>query len=426
MRKPQKKKRKIFLASCIFVLFLSMTLMSCGKDPSYGERDDEATDVEEQDSKAEADILDEEFSELKYIEKLQMIDLNGQKTSYYVYIPVGNEGCESGYVSYYDHGLFFMAFLYTDMETDSSLYAFLEESVRIELDNWNEDKSYGYENIKTSNVYKNGNDRYQIISARTKDYYGTPYEIKKIFYLDVLDEGAGIFWDLEISENEMDSETAAIVEEITECYNIDPDLLHVGGEWAAKDQERIADQQDVYEPEAGDIVLEAVEGYRYMGLATLISYSEDAECPIMLPMGRNTYVSLSSASSYMHGVSVRGNLRLISPKNFEEAIDWNVNMAFEILKENDKNRRVQKGDLITLSEYSKKASYVVFTYEKTSYYSEEYVPMVDVICFIRVNEDYFLEYKITLSEEEYDISTNIVLEELEVAYGIDLSEYYYE
>ena len=45
---------------------------------------------------------------------------------------------------------------------------------------------------------------------------------------------------------------------------------------------------------------------------------------------------------------------------------------------------------------------------------------------MKLDDDFYLQYNITLSENEYDDATNVVLEELEDAYGIDLSEYYYE
>ena len=42
-----------------------------------------------------------------------------------------------------------------------------------------------------------------------------------------------------------------------------------------------------------------------------------------------------------------------------------------------------------------------------------------------MSDDYALEYDIKLSYDEYDNSTDTVIKELETAYGIDLSEYYY-
>lgn len=72
------------------------------------------------------------------------------------------------------------------------------------------------------------------------------------------------------------------------------------------------------------------------------------------------------------------------------------------------------------------ASCAVITYEKRNIFTDEFLPKVDVLCYIKVQEEYVLRFTITLSYDEYDGSTNTLLKELEAAYGIDLSEYYNE
>ena len=47
-----------------------------------------------------------------------------------------------------------------------------------------------------------------------------------------------------------------------------------------------------------------------------------------------------------------------------------------------------------------------------------------MLCFIPVDESFYLAVTIYLSEEQYDASTNTVIRELENAYGLDLSAYY--
>ena len=283
---------------------------------------------------------------------------------------------------------------------------------------WKDSESE-YFNIQIGEIKKNGDDRYQIISAQNKDYNGITYEVKKIFYIDILDAGVGILWDLEISEFNMDSEASLIVEELAKCYGIDPNDLQVSGEYAVNDMERSTNQQDVYEPAVGDNVLEKVDGYQYMGMTTLRGrYNDEGiECPVMIPMGWRTRANDTRVSYFSHGVSISGSLCN------ESDADSLIDREFEIMK--DYYRKLWKGDRITLPEYNNGSYYVVITYEKESNYSTGYVPEISVRCFIRFNEEYFLRYEVNLSPEEYDSSTNAVLKELETAYGFDLSEYYY-
>ena len=70
------------------------------------------------------------------------------------------------------------------------------------------------------------------------------------------------------------------------------------------------------------------------------------------------------------------------------------------------------------------AMYCVISYEKKSAKSDEYFPRAEVLCFIPVDESFYLAVTIYLSEEQYDASTNTVIRELENAYGLDLSAYY--
>ena len=72
------------------------------------------------------------------------------------------------------------------------------------------------------------------------------------------------------------------------------------------------------------------------------------------------------------------------------------------------------------------AYYVIFTYKEKDYETKKYVNKAEARCYMKLDDDFYLQYNITLTENEYDHTTNVVLEELEDAYGIDLSEYYYE
>lgn len=395
--------------------------------------DDGSTDTKEKQNENTNDtISDEESSKLNYVEKVVMEDFEGNESQYYTYAPIGNSGCTEGFVSCWEYGLNYTAFLYDKVGTTTSLYASLEESVNTSLEMWN-DKEYGYDNVQAGEIQKNGDDRYQIITAQKEDYNEIPYEVKKISYMDVCNEGDGILWEMEISEIDMNSETPLVIEELAKCYGIDPDELQINGEWAAKNAEHSVNQQDVYDPAEEENPLEKVDGYEYLGLATLTSYSldKDVKCPVLIPMGWETYIGDAYATSSLHGIYISGSVEWIIAGDFEAISDECVTSRFKELTRSDAHtsdryRNVWKSEKILLPEYNKGACYYVFTYEDSGYINDEYMPMTEVLCMIRINDEYFLSYTITLSEEEYDTATNAVLKELEGAYGIDLSEYYCE
>ena len=63
-------------------------------------------------------------------------------------------------------------------------------------------------------------------------------------------------------------------------------------------------------------------------------------------------------------------------------------------------------------------------YEGKDSLLKEYAFGAIVFCRIRVDGNYALNCRITLSSDQYDDATNAVIKEVETAYGIDLSGFY--
>ncbi len=366
-------------------------------------------------------ISDEEAASLQYMEKVLIQDYFGDAAEYEMYAPVGSEN-EEGFLSYFDHGLMFSAMVF-DGGSNAFLYEYLNESVDFQKEDWENDADIS--DIEIGEIRANGDDRYLFASAWQEDFNGIPFKRIMIFYLDVQKDGTGIFWNLEISERSRDEVTDLIVDETSRCYGISLDDLDAGGEWAKKDAQRELERQDVYEPEQGEPVLAGVDGYQYMGMTTLTLDGGSIQCPVMAPMGWNTRVKDGEVSASMHGVSmyVRGGKAVSS--NYFAAAEKDASYKYESCLEEEGNKNVERTKVMEMKGYDA-AAYFIVSYDEQDYESEEYYARADVKCYIRIEDEYMLNCAIYLNSDNYDNATNILLKELETAYGIDLSEFYYE
>lgn len=409
----QFRKQKCRARMWFGILLAAVLLVGCGKDQG-------------QPSKERPELSEEELSAMQYIEKIEVEYYYGDGTSYDAYAPKGGNKM-NGSVYYHDHGLEYSASA-CDMGSKSYLYEYMEDMMQYTAETWQDENFGNADNVKFSKMKKDGDNRYQFISATKKnDFEGTTYEARAFFYLDVKEEGAGVLWDLELPVGSVDEETLLILDELAACYGVNLDEIKTAvEEWIEEDRKHAEEQQDIYEPGEGDIVLEEVEGYKYMGITTLTAGDGETECPVMAPRGRSVDIWDTHLSSYMHGVSVDGSLTLIGSQNFMKSVEWEIDLSYDGYRKREETyRNVRKTNMMPISGYEE-ALYAVISFEELDSYTQEYLPCDKVLCFIRVNDNYALEYDIRLSHDKYDPSTNTVLKELETAYGIDLSEYYNE
>ena len=367
------------------------------------------------------EMTEEERAALQYVEKIILEDYYGDKTEYEVYVPK-DVITGDGFAFINNHGLYFYVTVFNG-GSDDRLDNYLNNLVQTDINVWG-DEDTGYWEAEFGEMIRCGDDRFRLASAMREDFSGIPYAVKKIYFMDVLKEGVGVIWTLEVSDYGADDVTDALIDEIAKCYRIDLGGIKPGDTWSAGDAKRNEQQQDEYEPLEG---VEKLEGYQYMGLTVITDYSwEQIPCPIMIPLGRRTYVGDSTAWADMHGVGVSGNFGSLHGSDFLTTIQSRIDSSagtYERLSDTYAN--VRAGSAQSIPGYDM-ASCAAITYEEVDYLTGEFLPRVDVICYIRVQEDYLLTVTITLSFEEYDGSTNTLLKELETAYGIDLSEYYNE
>lgn len=247
MRLWNKQKGKLSLGICMMLLAAGLT--GCGKEAAEEETQEISTDVENSEGEENAESAEEadageeepEEEELQYIELVEVEDYYGDNSLYEVYVPIGNEN-EDGFVSYYDHGISFYAAVYSGFESSSYLELGLTESIETYLESWQNDERYS--DIEVSDVLKNGSDRYQILTAKKEDYYGTVYDITEICYMDIREKGVGVLWNMVMEENDADEETELIIDELAKCYDVDLDSLKASGGWALANKERIQSEED--------------------------------------------------------------------------------------------------------------------------------------------------------------------------------------
>lgn len=369
------------------------------------------------------ELTEEELASLQYIEKNAIEDYYGDHTEYQAYVPIGTQ-IEDGLASYFGHGLTYHAsaanFGFDDLLED---YAF--SSLEFDLEEW-ENVNSGYRDVKISEITRCGEDSYHIAAVMNDDLFGTPYSVKKVYYLDRQAKGAGISWSLEVYELGVDEETNAVIDELARCYRINLDDIKTDGEWQAGDDKRREELQDEYEPREGDLVLEKVDGYQYMGLTYLSDTQGKVQCPVMVPMGRETSAQESYVRAHMHGVAVSGGVESLYGRDFLSRVQSGIddqNRLYENYPDEYANAQTSAAQPIPGFDM---ARYAILTYDQLQYGTDEFLPRAKILCYIKFQEDYILSYSITLYFEEYDSSTTTLIKELEVAYGIDLSEFYYE
>lgn len=368
---------------------------------------------------------EEEIADLTYIEVISIEDYYGDKLMYDIYGPKESENKE-GFVSYFGHGIFYSAMVY-NMDADSFLYLSFDEIIKYTKEDWEREGS-GYSEIEIGDIIKNGKDRYVIAKAMREDYYGIPYEKREVFYLDVVDEGIGVIWELELSENDIDEETNLLLDELAGCYGINLAQLKRAGDYEENNRKRLMEEQNQYEPREGDMELKKVEGYQYMGMTTLSEEvsGKQAQCPVMVPIGRYSSARENYAGANMHGVQVRANIDMLLQQNLMGSTKVTTDSRYKsYVEDEERSREVWKSEMIPLYAYEE-AYYVIINYEKKDYVTEEFVSKSDVLCNIRIDDDFALRFEITFTYSEYDDYTDAIIKELETAYEIDLSEYYYE
>lgn len=245
------KKRKMNILLPLGALILAATLAACGNEPAgadgptdfpeYG--NDTQKNAEDQTNEGQQNNADKtgndpekEAPKLEYMESMMIEDHYGDKAKYEVYAPKGSS-YENGMVFYYEHGLTYAASV-INYGAGAPMKECLADSMSFETDLWKEQTSE-YMDVKIGEVMESGNNLYQIASAKRKDVFDIPYDIKCIYYMDVKKDGLVVLWDVELSEPGMDEKTDLIIDELAQCYGFNAEAIKPDGGWAVANEERI-------------------------------------------------------------------------------------------------------------------------------------------------------------------------------------------
>ncbi|MCM1056822.1 MAG: DUF1266 domain-containing protein [Firmicutes bacterium] len=258
-----KRSKKLEMKILSVMLLFTTAMCGCGADPAEQadnagdsveqtveakdpagqtvENSDPAEQTAENSSSAEQADDDrdaETIPALQYIELTEIEDFYGDGTMYEIYAPIGSSN-QDGFIYYFDHGLTFNASVYGyGYELNEYLQEALESWTAFETEGWLDEASE-YTDVEISRVLKSGKDIYQTATAKKEDLFGTLYEINHIFYMDIQENGGGVLWTLQLYETMADSETALIIDELAECYDVDLDLIKADGGWAVANEERL-------------------------------------------------------------------------------------------------------------------------------------------------------------------------------------------
>lgn len=360
---------------------------------------------------------------LIYLEEYQIADVFGDGKEYPLYAPKGGENMD-GFFFYSDHGITFTASIYSGGSTEE-LPMYLDMSVNMQVEDWKEDPECS--DVGVGETLAKGDDRYLFLTAKKKDFFGAVYQRRKLIYMSVRGDGVGVFWEMELSENAQDEETAPLIAEVARCYGLD--LREFGmedGTWAEQSATLEAERQNIYEPEEGELALEKVEGYQYLGMTTIAMDDEgEVTCPVLVPMGRSTTVDVNRASTSIHGVSVwvrgyntpyAGNYQAMAQKDVDQALDYYNNLEYGY-----RNGKVSE---VMPMPGQEAAVYYIVEFEQKESLTEEFYKRTDINCLIQVKEKHYVSCEIHLIPKDYDVETNNLIKELETAYGLDLSAWY--
>lgn len=393
-----------------------------GEEPDADEEGEEAKSNEPEDDILKLlepleELTEEELAALQYVEKTTVADTTEDHDEYEVYAPKDAED-EDGVVVYNAHGLTYTARAIKIGYGSYWLELTMRDKMKADRAAWESEDS-DYTDVKFGGIIYFNKDEYCIATAVSESDPITPCAMKKIYYLDIQGDGVAVLWTLEMLGSDADDETDAVIDEIAKCYCVNLDRIKSSVTYQDEDDILFVKQQDVYVPFKGEPILEKLDGYQYMGLGKMEYLYMETQCPVMAPLGWETHATDISVHSDMHGVEIRGELQKLYSQDFLTAAQSNLDTTCKYLD------NVQVGEMQTMDDFHMARS-VVLHYDGVDMYERVYVPQARVICYFEVLNEYMLEYAITLSFEEYDSATDALLKELEVAYGIDLSEFYYE
>lgn len=359
-----------------------------------------------------------------YVYQTEMYDYS-DRDSAQVYILANNISDIDGYGSYYyDMGLNFSM-----MPVGKDEYQTPEEVIvgwaNNMVDGW---KSYAtqYQNGSADEMVTvgDGNAYYQHLSVDSIDYDGTPYPQHAIIYYGRDEYGFAYYWTLDISTQYADNTLNDILEELSRFYEIDLSVYGVANQDMTMAGKRVDEGQDNFVAKAGDPEIIKEAGFEYMGTTVIQDY-DNASYSVLVPMCKDTGFSSYSASAHLHGVRFSiSTTQLAVGKEMVDVVKSDVEYEYNYLLENSRDyRNLEMGEVMPVENAN--GAYMGIISEKAAYDSEQFYPYYEIYYTLRLEDVNCITIRLRLEAEEFDAKTNLVLKDIEKAYKMDLSQYYY-
>ncbi|MCM1126376.1 MAG: hypothetical protein NC429_07875 [Lachnospiraceae bacterium] len=360
----------------------------------------------------------------EYVEMVTLTD-GVSKQEVNVYVPIGKDRhLSDDNVYYYEHGLDFSLFLIGEW-----LYISPEEQIstwmQMEIDDVS-DNAARYQNLVVDDMVtvEEGLCCYQHMSVDELDTREIATTNHGLVYAGTAPNGIGYLFTLGVTASWTDSETNAILEELGKCYNLDLSEYGTSNEDLTNAGTRVDMAQDNYVQKSDEPEIQFLDGYTYMGVTEMTDY-DDNIYELWIPMGRNTSNRGSSLSANMHGVSVS-----IYPsytyggETLMESVQKTIQNRYDSMAENSRDYKdLSMGDPQMTTEgegvYSSATAGEHINYDGKSF------PYHEIYYELRLQGRNILTMTIRLDEYSYDAYTNVLLEELEQVYRMDLSDFYY-
>lgn len=432
-KKKEKGAGKIKFLCMLLVMLL---MAGCGGDEDgdkelkklseQGKEEDEDTkkkkkgqeeDAEREEVERMTYLSDEEVSAMQYVEKAEL-DEYMMKDMKFVFYGPKDRGVSMNKAYYNEHAITYSAWGW-DLETNSEICKEFDKTVETYLKGL-DDLSQFYSDIQIGDIVEEKDNRYQFVTSTKTDTAGNTYPVKAVFYLDMQEGGAGVIWKLEMCGQYADEVTNPLIEELASCYGLDSAELI----YDAQSVTEGPSYQDEYVVKDGDIEVIKADGYQYLGTSQLTKDDGEVTYDVLTPMGWYTHANENYVSSHMHGVYTMAKIIGLAPRNLDEKMQYYQESTYEIhVKGESEYSNTRMGEIIQ-AEGKENAYYAIITYDKRSMSDDLWYPAASIEYLQGITEDTALCYEISLSTENFDKYTDIILKELENAYGMDLSQFY--
>lgn len=366
-----------------------------------------------------------QLDDFEYIDMVTLTDgITNQKID--AYVPAISEKpsvSNTGYYSDYGHGISFFLNIVGDWSYTSAEeeVAFL---IQTEVSGINYNPSL-YQNMVIDDcvMVEEGLCYYQHMSVEELDMQENASMCHTLIYVGTTPEGIGYSISLEVREKNTDSETNRILEEIGKCYNLDlsgygnseDDLNNAG--------KRADASQDIYTQKSGEPEIRELEGYTFMGVTEISDY-DDNTYELLIPMGRNTSNYGRMLQAQMHGVKIYISTTGIY-RRLTESVYADLQLKYNSFLDKSRDfKDVSIGELSATEDGE--GIYGAVNVGQHVAYDGLVFPYHEIICRRIVNDNVAVTISITLDEYDYDVQTNTLLKEIEQAYQMDLSEFYYD